>query len=195
MATRLIPQHLTRSTLTACVLSYCIPAHAFPGEQWRQAGQAHGVNPILLYAVALAESATPQGAGQVSPWPYALRTGATAHYPPDIESAGALLATLLDNESARTLDIGLMQINLHWHGHRVDNPAALLDGKTNLNVGAQILAEAMASAPQDPALGIGRYHSWRDDRARWYGERVLSIYGSLLHSWSDEDENERKGLL
>ena len=186
---------LRRGLLPVCLAVLCTTAHALPGEQWRIAGQTHGVDPILLYAVALAESATPRGTNQVTPWPYALRAGTEAHYPQDVQSAGTLLDSLLKAESARTLDIGLMQINLHWHGHRVENPADLLDSRINLKVGAQILAEAMASAPQDPALGIGRYHSWRDDRARWYGNRVLAIYGSLLHSWSDEDDTERKGLL
>ena len=184
-----------RGLLPLYLAVFCTTAQAFPGEQWQKAGQAHGVHPVLLYAVALAESATPSGTNQVTPWPYALRAGTEAHYPQDAQSASTLLARLMEAESARTLDVGLMQINLHWHGHRVDNSADLLDGRTNLNVGAQILAEAMASAPQDPALGIGRYHSWRDDRARWYGNRVLAIYGSLLHSWSDEDDTERKGLL
>lgn len=186
---------LRRGLLPLCLAAICSTAHALPGEQWRIAGQTHGVDPVLLYAVALAESATPSGTNQVTPWPYALRADTEAHYPQDAQSASALLTTLMEAESARTLDVGLMQINLHWHGHRVDNSADLLDGRTNLNVGAQILAEAMASAPQDRALGIGRYHSWRDDRARWYGNRVLAIYGSLLHSWSDEDDTERKGLL
>jgi soluble lytic murein transglycosylase-like protein len=195
MATGFVAQRFARSLLAAGAFAYCVQAQAFPGDQWQLAGKAHGVDPILLYAVALAESATPRGVGQVSPWPYALRTGDTAHYPGDAQSAAVLLATLLKKESARTLDVGLMQINLHWHGHRVDGPTALLDARTNLNVGAQILAEAMASAPQDPALGIGRYHSWRDDRARWYGNRVLSIYGSLLHSWSDKDDHDGKGFL
>ncbi|MDO8863818.1 transglycosylase SLT domain-containing protein [Haliea sp. E1-2-M8] len=183
------------SLLPLGIAALCSTAHAFPGEQWHIAGQIHGLDPVLLYAVALAESATPRGTSQVTPWRYALRAGTETHYPRDVQSASTLLASLLEAESSRTLDVGLMQINLHWHGHRVENPAALLDSRINLNVGAQILAKAMASAPQDPALGIGRCQSWRDDRARWYGDRVLSIYGALLLAWSDEDDTEREGLL
>lgn len=25
------------------------------------------------------------------------------------------------------------------------------------------------------------YHSWNEERARWYGQRVLSIYRNILH--------------
>jgi len=43
--------------------------------------------------------------------------------------------------------------------------------------GSAILAETLASAPGDLALGIGRYHHWKDEhRARSYGQRVISIW-------------------
>lgn len=45
----------------------------------------------------------------------------------------------------------------------------------------RILAEAIKSSPNDLELGIGRYHSWNEERARWYGQRVLSIYRNILH--------------
>ena len=57
----------------------------------------------------------------------------------------------------------------------------LLDPITNLTVGSSILAEAIKSSPNDLELGIGRYHSWNEERARWYGQRVLSIYRNILH--------------
>jgi soluble lytic murein transglycosylase-like protein len=77
------------------------------------------------------------------------------------------------------IDVGIMQINLHWHGHRVNDPAELLDPETNLLVGASVLATAIRSAPDDLALGIGRYHSWQEKRARDYGKRVLAIVHNL----------------
>lgn len=69
-----------------------------------------------------------------------------------------------------------MQINLHWHGHRVDKPEQLLNPVTNLQIGAVLLAEAIQSAPNDLVLGIGRYHSWQNvDAAVTYGRRVLAV--------------------
>ena len=92
-----------------------------------------------------------------------------------------LLNQALQESEKYQLDIGLMQINLHWHGHRVSSAAELLDPITNLTVGSSILAEAIKSSPNDLELGIGRYHSWNEERARWYGQRVLSIYRNILH--------------
>lgn len=117
----------------------------------------------------------------ISPWPWALRNGQEAIYAASQEAAKTLLNQAILDKEKYMIDIGLMQINLHWHGHRVNSPAELLDPTTNLNVGAQILSEAIKSSPSDLEIGIGRYHSWNKERARWYGRRVLSIYQNILH--------------
>lgn len=171
-------KRLTLAILTALGISS--PVSAFPGKQWEMAAQVHGLDPVLLYSVALAESAAHRGLNMTSPWPYAIRMGTQASYAKDEAEATALLERMMDDAPGHQLDIGLMQINWHWHGHRVESPVQLLDAETNLAVGAQILAEAIKSAPGDRVLGIGRYHSWQEERSRWYGERVLSIYHNIL---------------
>jgi len=42
-----------------------------------------------------------------------------------------------------------------------------------------ILSEALATAPGDLELGIGRYHSPNEARARDYGRTVLTIWRGL----------------
>jgi hypothetical protein len=52
----------------------------------------------------------------------------------------------------------------------------LIDPVTNVDIGAQILAESMATVPNDAALGIGRYHAWTDRfEAYRYGQKVLGL--------------------
>ena len=96
------------------------------------------------------------------------------------DSKDAAVADLRDLLTRyRNIDVGLMQVNLQWHGHRA-TPDALLDAGTNLDVAAAILAAAIASAPGDPELGIGRYHHWRNETvARAYGRRVLAVVQAL----------------
>lgn len=73
----------------------------------------------------------------------------------------------------------MMQVNIRWHGHRVDDPTDLLDPLTNLRVGAAILREAMEST-DDWHVGIGRYYTWSDPKAsRRYGERVMHFHKKL----------------
>jgi hypothetical protein len=83
-------------------------------------------------------------------------------------------------EGRRNIDVGLMQINLHWHGHRVGKPEQLLNPVTNLQIGALVLAEAIQSAPNDLVLGIGRYYSWQNTEAAVsYGRRVLAVANQI----------------
>ena len=80
----------------------------------------------------------------------------------------------------KKFDVGIMQINLHWNGHRVTSYEDLLDQEQNITTGAEVLSEAIESSPGDLELGIGRYHNWDDElRARNYGSRILAIWRNL----------------
>jgi hypothetical protein len=141
---------------------------------WWRIAMEKGVDPYLLYAVALLESARVSD-GLAAPWPWALNRGGKTLYPENPEQAIAQLRASLA-ERNMMIDVGLMQVNLRWHGRRVDKPEDIIDPVINLRIGADILAEAIASAPGDLALGVGRYHSWRDlDAAYRYGRKVLLI--------------------
>lgn len=148
------------------------------GTYWETAANEQGLDPLLLYSVALAESLVNRGGRTVSPWPYVYRTSEGPVYGQTREEVERWVASELA-AGRRNIDIGLLQISLHWHGHRISNPIDLVNPETNMRVAAQILAEAMSSAPGDPVLGVGRYHSWREDAARRYGERVIRIYQGL----------------
>mgnify|MGYP001044954605 CR=1 FL=1 len=156
-------------------------AHGFDlsGTLFEQAGRQVGLDPTLIYAVSLAESARGEGKGAISPYPWTLRS-ARATYASTRAEAEAELKAYLES-GKKKIDVGLMQINVKWNGHRIDSPVKLLDPLTNVTLGSQILAEAIRSAPGDFELGIGRYHSWEDEaRARNYGQRILAIYKNLL---------------
>jgi len=131
----------------------------------------------MLYAIALTESGRPAEQGQIEPWPWALNIDGDPIFAASREEAARLLAA----HSDKTVDVGLLQVNTRWHGHRVDRLEALLDPGTNLTVGAAILKEALASTPGDLTAGIGRYHSARPERAKSYARTVLALYRHLLH--------------
>ena len=152
------------------------------GTAWETAAQPYGLDPSLLYAIAIMESGRARDGG-LAPWPWTLwipQQGGRF-----FASEEEALATLRANAAAG-VDIGLMQVNLRQHGHRVDWPEELLEPQRNLEVAAGILAEAVRSAPRDLELGIGRYHSPNEDRARTYGRTVLTILGRLEHVSSGE---------
>lgn len=144
-----------------------------------KAGKQFDLDPLLIYSVALNESATGRGDGNVSPWAWALRAPNLPYYGGNYNDASKKLTEFLSNHG-NSIDIGYMQVNYKWHRSRVKTPHDLLDPQTNILIGTEILKEAIASAPNDLTLGVGRYHRWVDeDKARSYGRRVLNIYKAL----------------
>jgi soluble lytic murein transglycosylase-like protein len=110
-----------------------------------------------------------------APWPWALNRNGRTIYPGGPEAAVAHVRSSVAAGN-QMIDVGLMQVNLRWHGRRVHRPEDLIDPVTNIQVGADILAESIASAPGDLALGVGRYHSWNDREAAYrYGRKVLAL--------------------
>jgi hypothetical protein len=142
---------------------------------WGHVAKRNHIDPYILYAVALIESAKNSDPNHITPWPWALNKAGHSIIPASQQEALTLLNKSIA-QGNRHIDIGLMQINLHWHGHRVEKPEHLLNPVTNVEVGAGLLTEAIQSSPNDLVLGIGRYHNWQDiQTAVVYGRRVLAV--------------------
>ncbi len=139
-----------------------------------------GLDPVLLYAVALAESARPVGKNRIVAWPWTIRS---SRYGPKFfssrEQAEKHLQQLL-SEGVESIDVGPMQINLKYHRDKVSDPLSLLDPVRNLAVGAKILRQALESSG-DLIVAVGRYHSWDTAKAYVYGYRVWKIYDALQY--------------
>ncbi|NEV61622.1 lytic transglycosylase domain-containing protein [Thiorhodococcus minor] len=151
------------------------------GTLWAAIARRHGLDPYLLYAVALQETRHRAGPHTSAPWPYALRGPKGAQFPGSRQAAERALRQLMTRHRRQAIDVGLMQINLYWHGDKVADPVQLLDACTNLEIAAEILAEAIRSAPGDRELGVGRYHHWKDPAiARAYGRRVLRMVRAMM---------------
>lgn len=150
---------------------------SFQGTYWAEAADRHGVPVEYLYSIALAESRTAWSDGLARPYPYVVRYRDEVTTYPDREAAKEGLSALLeDGADKRRIDVGLMQKNLHWHGDRVSAYHEYLDPRIAIDAAASYLAETLASAPDNPALGIGRYHTWEPlERAKAYGDYVLRL--------------------
>lgn len=166
-------------TLMASPASLPEAEASLSGTMYEAPALEYDLDPALLYSVALAESARGADSG-LQPWPYTLRVLTEAgFYGKSREEAARQLEAYLAKHGS--VDIGIMQVNTRWHGHRVEDVTQLLDPSVGLRVGAEILREAIDSAPGDLVLGVGRYHNWADEeRARNYGQRILAIYENIL---------------
>lgn len=175
-----MPFHISSLTtlLTGWCLSGSLWALDLSGTIFDEASRRYQLDPLLLYAVALCESGH-GGSHGVRPWAWTLRSSRGSVYAKDRAEAEQVLSTWL-KDGLLNVDIGLAQINLRWHGHRIRRPADLLDPATNLSVSAEILRDAMASAPDNLTLGVARYHSWLDrEKGEHYARRVLRVYQQL----------------
>lgn len=146
------------------------------GSVFEIAGNEYNVDPVLLYSVALVESAVDGKKGFIKPSPWTLRTS-VPYYGKSREETEKELLRLL--KKRRSIDVGMMQINTRWHSHRVNRITDLLDPLTNVRVAAQILSENISRYPKDAALAVGRYHSADPIRARRYANYVFRVYTAI----------------
>lgn len=146
---------------------------------WGQVARRHRIDPYILYAVALTESRKHDNQNKVIPSPWAINNAGNAYIPGSQQEAEALLNRMLE-QGRRNIDVGMMQVNLRWHGHRVAKPEQLLIPSTNLEIGASVLSEAIQSVPGNLAHGIGRYYSWKNEPAAiQYGRKVIALANQI----------------
>jgi len=170
----------SRSILVLLLSALAAPATALDlsATLWDVIARRHGIDPVLLYALALHETQRPSGGATVSPWPWTLGLPAGRRFYNSRAEARAALAGM--TARSRNIEVGLLQVSLRRHGRRVGDPATLLDPGVNLVVAASVLADAIGTARGDLVLGVGRYRYPDDDRAaRIFGNQVLAVREGL----------------
>ena len=132
-------------------------AQETPPPAYQIAAAYTDIPSTVLYAIALQESGRAVN-GKLRPWPWTLNIGGRGYYLDSFDDACARLTETLRSTSAKRVDVGLGQINVGYHGHRIDQPCDLLNPYLNLAVAGQILAEQHRPG-QDWLVTMGRYHS------------------------------------
>lgn len=171
-----------RAVTLACALVVSLSASKaraqhVPPPAYQSAARAAGVPSEILFAVALQESGIALR-GQLIPWPWTLNAaGEPSRYATRRDACAALRREL---KTRRNVDVGLGQVNVRYHGHRVKEPCELLDPYRNLAITATILREQHA-AGADWLLAVSRYHRPAGGApAQDYRERVERHLARLL---------------
>lgn len=147
---------------------------------WSRAAERHDVEVIDLYAIALQESRLRRPDGLLRPWPWTLHSPETGSlYFESYEEALDKLTELIA-QGKTNIDVGVMQINWGWNGHRAGDPKRLLQPAENIEIAAEILREHLNELGGDLRRAIARYHSPRVDRGVPYAASVLAIRDHLL---------------
>lgn len=125
-----------------------------PPSAYQQAASYADIPASVLFAVALQESGMIVR-GRLIPWPWTLNTDGVPHRFSRRTDACAALRRALTQY--RNIDVGLGQISVRYHGHRVREPCELLDPYRNLAITAAILREHYTPG-EDWLVAIGHYH-------------------------------------
>lgn len=172
----------------------------FVEQAWRDIDSGGGVPPELLYAVCYTESQYRYPTGDIGPWPYTVydnRPGAGPRYfASKAQAVDHVMQSL--NEGAVSLDIGLCQINLYWHGHRIkekrgiptaqssvvaasftrDDIDSLFDPVMNVDIAADVL-KAFWQESDSLVEAVGYYHNRRPSKKIAYQQTVSSHLGRM----------------
>ena len=136
---------------------------------------------VILYAVALTESATKIKKskikpGHYKPWPWTLNvSGVPRRYQTRKAAYKGLMYFL--QQGVKSVDIGIMQINWRYHHKELGTPWQALEPIHNTRTGARILRDEYKISGEWKQA-IGRYHSpgqkpMQKKRALNYASRVM----------------------
>lgn len=157
-------------------------SHVLIPPLYQQISRQFHVPARYVFCIALQESQK-QTHGRLLPWPWTLNIAGTGQFYPTRQAALKGLRQALT--TTKLVDVGLMQVNVKYHGHRFKRIEDMLDPVLNLQMGAQILRENYTRfLSWDTA--IGKYHSYgnkpaQQQRAKRYLQHVkrrCEEYGS-----------------
>ena len=129
----------------------------------------------LLAAISFAESGQWDAEKQeIIAWPWTVTSGGKGHYFPDKQAAIAYVREL-QRQGVRNIDVGCLQVNLHYHPDAFSGLEAAFDPQTNALYAAKFLAK-LHRDNKSWSEAIRRYHSANPSRGDPYRERVLNFW-------------------
>jgi hypothetical protein len=169
--------------LTACAgLAALMPsALAAPSDVCRVHAQAEerrsGIPDGLLGAIALAETGRWDDAARESrAWPWTVMARGEGTYHPSKQAALAHVAQLRA-EGVTNIDVGCMQVNLGYHGHRFASVADAIDPVRNIAYAASFLMEKRNQA-ETWLEAASHYHSMTPHLAARYRKKVERLWAA-----------------
>ncbi len=150
-------------------------AHALCIEATRNAERRHHLAPHLLGAISLAETGRWSQAHRASfAWPWTVMAEGRGRYLPSKAAAIAEVITL-QARGVRNIDVGCMQVNLHYHADAFDDLNQAFDPETNANYAAAFLRD-LKDEVGTWKDAVAYYHSRDDQRGDAYQGRVYDLW-------------------
>ncbi|PIW29810.1 MAG: hypothetical protein COW30_03895 [Rhodospirillales bacterium CG15_BIG_FIL_POST_REV_8_21_14_020_66_15] len=147
-------------------------------EAARAVERREGIPANLLAAIALVESGRFDAeSGENFAWPWTVTAQGKGRYFATEAEARAEVEILL-SQGVRNVDVGCMQINMHYHWHAFDTLDRAFDPAANAAYAAKFL-KAKYDETRDWLTAAGQYHSQTPENFRPYRIKVLSYWNRL----------------
>ena len=183
-------------TATVALSDINIPAHAEERafavceratQRWERISD---VPDKLLQAISLAESGRwSKTQRKVRAWPWTVTSGGPGSYFATKAEAMAEVRRL-QAAGVENIDVGCMQVNLHFHGHNFNNAAEAMDPDINVAYAAQFLT-ALRDSAASWGEAAGYYHSRTPERTEYYRGKVEKFWAGLNGTEPAESERVR----
>lgn len=132
----------------------------------------------LLTAISLVESGRWDETRRARvAWPWTVMAEGRGRYLPSKQAAIAEVRQL-QARGVRNIDVGCMQVNLHWHGDAFGSLEEALDPVANAAYAARFLRELHAETG-DWDVAAAWYHSRTPERADYYSGKVQMALAEL----------------
>jgi Transglycosylase SLT domain len=148
---------IVKTLLLAIIIGHTAPLYAFVPSGYQWVARQSQVPEHYFYGIALNESGKRLANKDYRPWPWTLNVEGKAYFYPTRKACYRALTGFL-GQGKTIIDIGLMQVNWHYHRDKLGNPWQALDPYFNLHVGARILRHEY-DMTHDWFQAVGRYHS------------------------------------
>ena len=129
----------------------------------------------LLHAIAIVESGRWNSDRKRSePWPWTLYAqGKGKRFASKADAIAEV--ERLQSKGIRNIDVGCMQVNLHYHGHAFNSLEEALDPLMNVAYAALYLRK-LFDTTRSWTVAMARYHWNTPKHARKYRKRVLAAW-------------------
>lgn len=142
----------------------CLDAIRSAEKQMRMPGR-------LLIAIGVTESGR-EVEGRLTVWPWTVNAEGQGRYFPDKASALAHVKALR-KRGVRSIDVGCMQVNLHWHPKAFPDLETAFDAQANVAYAAGLLKDFHGDL-RNWTRSVKHYHSRTPDKGNAYFDRVAA---------------------
>jgi hypothetical protein len=144
-------------------------------EQTARVERSGGIPRHLLRAIALAESGRWDADRRASfAWPWTVTAEGEGRFYASKRDAVAAVKALMARD-VTNIDVGCMQVNLHYHGGAFRNPEEALDPGTNVAYAARFLKGLFGAARSWPTAAA-HYHSTNPEKNIPYRRKVMGLW-------------------